>query len=375
MRKRNLLLTAALFFGVASFTNAQEAKKEKKISDYVTVGGWVDFQYDYQNEDSKDELNTFQIRRARLDVKGQIDKMVEFRLQGDFCNSPALIDGFVKVKFNDYINFQAGQFKSPFTIENPYSPLDLELIENAQVISQLSGYKGKDALTKLEGEKAGRAIGISLYGRAFKVERNGAEFHLLKYDLGIFNGNGINVKDDNFAKTFVGRLEFYPFLKDILISGSMYYGTYSAFGEKDTETGETKKYDADKIRYAVGARYDDGKIMIRSEYLTGKTGIYDEGINDLKNQNSDGVYVSAGYWFTMKELMKGLGEQKVRPVIRYDYYRSDVDAENSASSYYTAGVDWWLQKHLCFKLDYTYRDVQAKDNARHCIAAQISVKF
>lgn len=368
MKKRKLLLAAALFFGAATFTNAQEAKKEKKISDYVTVGGWIDFQYDYQNEDSNDELNTFQLRRARLDVKGQINKMVEFRLQGDLCNTPALIDAFVKVKFNDYINLQAGQFKSPFTLENPYSPLDLEAIENAQVISQLSGYKGKDGLTGLANEKYGRTIGLALYGSAFKVERNGMEFPLLKYDLGIFNGNGVNTKDDNFSKTFIGRLEFYPFMKDLVVSGSMYYGTYCV------EEAE-QQHDADKIRYAVGARYDDGKIVVRSEYLTGQTGKYNAETSDLENQHSDGVYVAAGYWFKMKELQEGLGEQKIRPVLRYDYYRNDVDAESPASSYYMAGVDWWPQKHLRFQLNYTYRDVQAKDNARHCIAAQISVKF
>ena len=121
--------------------SAKTSKLLEQISEHVSVEGWIDAQYAYDRMGDASQSSVFQIRRARLDIKGSLSKWVDFRLQADFAPSPRLIDGFVKVNFCKFVQLQVGQFKIPFSLENKLSPLDLELTENAEVISALSGYK------------------------------------------------------------------------------------------------------------------------------------------------------------------------------------------------------------------------------------------
>ena len=86
MRKKSLILIVMMIvFGSLSTINAQENKKSL-IGDYLSISGWMNIQYDYerqlQNDDvTLDEINTLNVRRARLDIKGNINKHLEFRLQ------------------------------------------------------------------------------------------------------------------------------------------------------------------------------------------------------------------------------------------------------------------------------------------------------
>jgi hypothetical protein len=146
MMKRKSLLLIVMMFALTSLSTINAQEKKKLIGDYLSISGWMNIQYDYESQLQNDEAtldvisNTFNVRRARLDFKGNISKNVEFRVQGDLAGTPKLVDGFVKVKLHKSFNIQAGQFKIPFTFENPQSPLTLEGIEYAQVISKLSGY-------------------------------------------------------------------------------------------------------------------------------------------------------------------------------------------------------------------------------------------
>ena len=187
IRKSLLLVMIMVMVGSLSFVNAQE--KKKLIGDYLSVSGWMNIQYDYEQQLNNEgvsitDINTFNVRRARLDFKGNISKNLEFRVQADMAGSPKLVDGFVKVKLSKYFNIQAGQFKIPFTFENPQSPLTLEGVEYAQVISKLSGYSDVTGVTTYSG---GRDVGLMIYGNLFSFEDNGKQIPILTYKLGVFN--------------------------------------------------------------------------------------------------------------------------------------------------------------------------------------------
>lgn len=371
--KRNLFITVALLLLsslTASFAQIkpQSAPKKSLIGDYMSIGGYINSQYSFESQELNDgtmkESNTFQIRRARLDIKGNITKNIEFRLQSDLSKSPVLVDAFIKVKFNPYINVQVGQFKVPFSIENPYSPLNLESIDNAQVISALSGFSDVSGISSY---KYGRDLGFMLYGGFFNKD----DFQLINYSIGIFNGNGINVKDNNMSKDIAGRLEFHPWIKELVISGSIYIGEYKL----------EDKENATRDRYGVGGEYKNDRFVFRSEYLWGVTGmdITDE-VNTLVegktigDKKSDGYYAVASYKFKLgKE-----GKQTLAPVLRYDYYNENTEAietASTASTYYMLGLDWWPEKHLRFQLNYTLRDKASNDKLGHAVAAMLSVKF
>ena len=123
-----------MMFALTSLSTINAQEKKKLIGDYLSISGWMNIQYDYESQLSNDgltldQVNTFNVRRARLDFKGNITKNLEFRVQGDLAGTPKLVDGFVKIKLQKYFNIQVGQFKIPFTFENPQSPLTLEGVE------------------------------------------------------------------------------------------------------------------------------------------------------------------------------------------------------------------------------------------------------
>ena len=376
MRKKFLLLLVIMMFlGSLSTISAQE--KKKLIGDYLSISGWMNIQYDYERQLQNDnltltELNTFNVRRARLDVKGNINPHLEFRLQGDFAVSPKMVDGFVKVKLAKYFNIQAGQFKIPFTFENPQSPLTLEGIEYAQVISKLSGYSDVCHVATYSG---GRDVGLMLYGDLFSFENNGKEIPILTYKLGVFNGNGMNKKDANLGKDIAGSIEICPGVKGLKLAASYYDGNYlldNEFEINDTLTIKHKNENAERNRLTFGGKYENGRLTIRSEYIYGETNMANkDGIYLLK---SDGFYVAAGYWFDIKCEKSG-NVQRIRPVARYDFFREDMTEINTNSTYYMVGIDWWPMQNLRLLVNYTLKDKAANDNLGHLLQAQLSVKF
>ena len=357
--KRKSLLLIVMMFALASMTTINAQEKKSLIGDYLSISGWMNIQYDYERQLQNggvtlDEINTFNVRRARLDFKGNINKNLEFRVQADVAGTPKLVDCFVKVKLHKSFNIQVGQFKIPFTFENPQSPLTLEGVEYAQVISKLSGYSDMSGVKTYSG---GRDVGVMIYGNFFSFEHNGKEIPILTYKLGVFNGNGMNNKDANTAKDIAASIEVCPKVKGLMLAASYYDGNY--YLNDDAKN-------ANRDRLTFGGKYENGRLTVRSEYITGKTEMANkDGIYTL---NSDGFYVAGGYWFNMKN-------QRIRPVARYDFLRQDIENPEKNSTYYMAGIDWWPYNNLRLLVNYTIKDKPGYENLGHLFQAQLSVKF
>lgn len=305
---------------------------DKALQKLPKISGFINTQYTF---DRQAETNSFSIRRARLDLKGNLSKIVDYRLQADFSNAPKLVDAFVRLKFSPYIGIQIGQFKMPFSLETPYSPLKMAAIDNAQVISKLSGYKD------LSGSHSmGRDMGVALYGGFFHREG----YNIVDYNIGLFNGNGVNTKDNNKHKDFIGRIEIHP-IKAITLSASVYRG----------KMNDEVKDLVPKDRYALSFRYDDSRFLFRAEYLRGKT-------NEKK---TEGYYGIVGYRLSPKFL----------PVLRYDYYREDLSVANNRSNFYMAGIDYWPWKFVRLQLNYTLKQIQADDKFYGLVGGMVTVKF
>lgn len=291
---------------------ARLIKLENKLSWMPQISGFVQLRYQYQ---TLSDDNSFDVKRARLDFKGGIGAKVDYRLQLDFASSPKIIDAFVRYTPFKQFGIQIGQFKVPFTLENPYSPLKLEAIDNAMAISYLSGFNDISGISA-----AGRDIGLSLFGTLAKG--------VIEYGVGIYNGSGINRSDENNHKDFAGRLNINP-IKALTLSGSVYLGKT---GEKDAPLQE-------RNRYSFGARYDDKRIVVRSEYVHGTTG-------DLE---SEGYYVIAGWWI----------KNKLMPLVRFEGFQRDVLDIETRQLNYMAGIDYWPIKNLRIQVNYTHRHFYA----------------
>ncbi|MBO7092413.1 MAG: hypothetical protein J6W23_11565, partial [Victivallales bacterium] len=126
---------------------ADKQKKERiwKLSDYLQIHGFVDTQYghDWQREDdgSLTQSDVIMLRRTRFDFSGQFHPMLDFRLQADMAIKPCLMDAWLRVKFCKYVHLWIGQIKTPYTMDNFLSPLDLEFVELSQSVASLAGFR------------------------------------------------------------------------------------------------------------------------------------------------------------------------------------------------------------------------------------------
>ena len=341
MRKFRLILLATLMI-ISSLTFAQEkVDRTPKISGFVQALYQADFSKDFDLND-----NTFRMRRVRMSIDGKLTENLSYKIQGDFGRSPMLVDAYVKYKVCDALSIQVGQYKLPFTMETAINPVNLEIFDYGEVVTKLTGYSDVCGVGAL-----GRDIGVMATGKLFKKD----DFSILEYAVGVFNGNGVNNTDNNNRKDVAGRLEFHPWVKEVTLTGSFYIGKYN----KDDNFG-------DRNRYSGGAQFKNDRLIVRSEFVAGDTGVNDT----IGNFKSNGLYAVVGYNFF-------LGEDKAQslmPVLRFDRFVADADIENGGKNYFTAGINYWPVKCLNFKLDYTYIKPETGDES-HRIVAILSYKF
>ena len=331
----------------------ERREKQKGGLEMPRISGFVQGMYQ-ANLSDEGELkdNTLRMRRVRLSVDGNLSKTVSYKIQGDFTRSPMLVDAFIKYKPCREFAIQLGQFKTPFTIESPINPVNLEIFDYGEAVQQLGGYKDVCGVGAL-----GRDLGLMATGSLFPVEgEEGYKYSIVDYSIGVFNGNGANNLDNNNSKDLVGRLDVHPGLKEITLSGSYYYGKYT----KD------ENIDCTRNRWAAGAQYNDGKVLIRGEYIGGKTGISDVTTAN-PYYNSNGYYGVVGYNFQA-------GEQKIMPVLRYEHFTKDASIVNGGTNWYTAGINYWPLKSVNCKLDYSLIQKEAGGNS-HRVVAMVSYKF
>ena len=363
----------------------EQEKREKKDAkggfEMPKISGFVQGMYQADLDD-KGELssNTLRMRRVRMSLEGTLVKGLTYKIQGDFSRSPMLVDAFLKYKACDAFAIQLGQFKTPFTLESPINPVNLEIFDYGESVQKLVGYSDVCGVGAL-----GRDLGIMATGNLFPIMgEEGIKYHVVNYSLGLFNGNGANVIDNNNRKDLVGRLEVHPGLKDLTLSGSYYYGKYL----------KNEDYNGVRNRWSAGVQYNDGNLVIRGEYLSGNTGYQGfEGEGAPNQFNSKGYYAVAGYNFKFGKEGK---EQKLMPVLRYEHFEQQTGVfgahtadhviymlpdASAPTSYYTVGINYWPIKSVNFKLDYSLIDGAKKvdnhyqDYMSHRVVGILSYKF
>lgn len=360
----------------------EREKREKKDAkgglEMPKLSGFVQGMYIANlDQDGKLTDNTLRMRRVRLSVEGNLFKGLTYKIQGDFSRSPMLVDAFLKYKVCDEFAIQLGQFKTPFSIESPINPVNLEIFDYGEGIQKLVGYSDVCGVGAL-----GRDLGIMATGNLFPIKgEEGIDYHVVNYSLGLFNGNGANIVDNNNRKDVVGRLEVHPGLKNLTLSGSYYWGMYrnttveNQIVADGVAVGKTAFDNGIRNRWSAGIQYNDGKLLIRSEYISGKTGCKIGGLDEHAEPiildyilYSKGYYAVAGYNFLLgKDQI-----QKLMPVLRYEHFTNDVI--NAGTNWYTVGLNYWPIKSLNFKLDYSFVQKPIGGNT-HRIVGILSYKF
>lgn len=278
---------------------AQEFKAPK-------ISGMVNVRYAWS--DKEDDTHGFDIRRIRLAADGSLSDKLDYKFQAEYETTVKVIDAFLRWKITPAFNIQIGEYKVQYSQETLYGPATWLTIENPAAVARLNGYND------LSGLKAnGRDVGVTFYGDLFDK--------VVSYRVGVFNGNGINTKDDNNKKDFAGLIWIRP-LKELAFSVGHYQGVYGAKGDEHV-----------RIRTSAGVEYKDDRLTLRGEYLNGNTA----------GQKSDGAYATAAYWVS----------KVVQPVVSVDYFKADRDQDEQQWNY-QVGVNVIPIKKLRIQAAYTY---------------------
>ncbi len=314
-------------------------------------GGYIVGKYSATDRDGQSSNSGFDLRYVRLYMNGYCFKDFYYRIQMEVNDAPGndkgprIVDAFVEWQKFDYLRVKLGQFKRSFGFENPYNPLDVGFGSYSQATSKLAGMSDRNG----EHKSGGRDVGVQLQGDLFPMA-GGHKF--LHYQVGLFNGQGINHKEKNNHKDLIGGLWFQP-VKNLCIGGFGWNGKYKS---------ETSGNEVSRVRWGAGFKYETDWTF-RGEYMSSVGGVVDKPT--LPNR-ADAWYVAVGVP-VMKDL-KIYG--------KWDCYR-EGKAWNSMKTDYCLSANYRLSKNFFFQLNYarTYDRSAAIGKRYNTADLQIYARF
>lgn len=273
MKTKALIICLIAMIITPCIVKAQEKEeKERKlsdmiatISDFVTVKGYAQLSYEY-NE--KDNTNSFYIRRIILFGDVHLHKRVDLFYMFSIGSSFKPLEIWGRFKVCDELNFKIGQMKTPYTMESVMSLSKAEIIEGALPVNYLAGIDGSDKAYSGGQSLGGRDFGVVVEGKLFNYAYTGGKF--MEYHVGLFNGQGINLKDKNNHKDFAMSFDLLP-TKWLKLTGAGYFGKGYALADVP-EDGITEGKDYTRNRWTTGLEIKTNPFMLRAEYLEGKNG-------------------------------------------------------------------------------------------------------
>ena len=372
--------------------SAQENKPKISVVSDIKFSGYVMSQYQYSGQDSK-ESNSFNIRMVRMALEGRLLNDFYWKVQlqangntSDLGSSPRMVDAFAEWQKYDAFKIKAGQFKRPFTFENPMHPITQGFMSYSQNVSKLSGFSDRSG----EHASNGSDIGVQIQGDCL---RNASGRKLLHYQVGVFNGQGTNQKDVDQRKDIIGGVWVAP-VKGLRIGAFGWTGSYARKGTwkvvdsnhqtvvddkgNAVYTKDSKVRSLAKNRYAFSVEYAANDWTVRSEY------IHSQGYGFEKTLSS-GKETDCSINYKAGDKADGFYALMIAPVIskklyakaRYDLYRPQADWTHSKTNY-EIGANYWIGKNIMLAAEYVRvndRSLAADKHNYNMVDVEFDVKF
>lgn len=318
--KRILTVAAALTMALCAFAqeNAQPeyGYQQTGFTSTPKVGAYIIGSYKYSDQDGANDGPGFGCRLIRAYVDGSIYNDFKYRVQMQFGGgNPHVKDFYVEWAKYKYFSVKMGQFKRAFTFENPFNPWDVGVGDFSILVQKFAGMGDRLG----EANMGGRDLGIQAQGDLLPI---GEDNHsLLHYQVGLWNGQGINVADLNSKKDLIGTIQFQP------IAG-LWLGVFGWKGSWVNGAGTEFK----RERLSYGVKFDKNNWTFRSEFAQNIAGERED------TGKSDAFYATAG--IPLKNWLK--------VYVKWDNYR-EVGAVHNM---YSSAVNFRLHKNLNFQLEF-----------------------
>ncbi len=296
--------------------------KETKFFSTPKVGAYIIAGYKYSDLNPQTFGDGFNCRLIRAYVDGSIFNDFKYRIQFQANGEkPHVKDYYIEwARFPEF-SVKLGQFKRAFTFENPMNPWDVGVGDFSFLVQKMAGMGDRLG----EANMGGRDQGIQIQGDLFPIGKEG--YRLVHYQLGLYNGQGINVKDVNKEKDIIGTIQLQP------IRG-LYLGVFGWKGSWNNGNEDLKRE-----RLSYGLKFDRNNWTVRAEYAHAIAG------EVAQSGAADALYVTAGIpltdWFKL--------------YLKWDEFRADGTAATSHDMY-SACANFRLHKNLNFQLEYRFHN-------------------
>ena len=375
------ILTSLALAALATISaSAQEKKPQIQVFNDIKFSGYVMTQFQASDQEDK-ESNSFNIRMVRMALEGRLMQDLYWKVQiqangntSDLGSSPRMVDAFAEWQKYDAFKIKAGQFKRPFSFENPMHPITQGFMGYSQGITKLSGFSDR------VGEHAsnGRDVGVQIQGDFLKNE---AGRNLVHYQIGVFNGQGTNQKDVDQRKDIIGGAWVMP-IKGLRIGAFGWTGSYArkgtwtevdANGNAQTKSGVRS---VSKNRYAFSAEYAANDWTVRSEYIHSQGYGFEKPMSSGKETDCSINYAAGdkadGFYALM---IAPVVSKKLYAKARYDLYRPRAEWSTSKTNY-EIGANYWIGKSIMIGAEYVrVNDRSLKKHNYNMVDVELDVKF
>ena len=365
-----------------SVAQKEQTTWEKIISHMPKFSGYLQTGWNWSKTSATGSRasSSFQAKRLRLIMDGNVGEKVDFRLQIEAFNGIAcstngngqktvqVMDAFATLKLMPELKIRAGQFYTPLGYENyDISPKTLETVDFSNIVYRMA-CRNPYEYNVID---YGRDLGVMIMGDAFD---SGKGFRYLHYDLALTNGSLPTKDDRNSSKDVYASVTVRP-MKYFNIKTTYNYGRYSTQNIGGTPGVGSGKY-SPMNRMVVGAWYNDPQgLDLRAEY-----GLMKSKVNGIKFINEQGAYFLAAY-----HLNKWL------PMVRWDMYKDS--SEQGAAGVVTGnnktttnnynrillGVNYQLYKNVTIQFNYHHyfynKDVEAANGYAATNQIQLMGRF
>lgn len=365
-----------------SVAQKEQTTWEKIISHMPKFSGYLQTGWNWSKTSATGSRasSSFQAKRLRLIMDGNVGEKVDFRLQIEAFNGIAgstngngqktvqVMDAFATLKLMPELKIRAGQFYTPLGYENyDISPKTLETLDFSNIVYRMA-CRNPYEYNVID---YGRDLGVMIMGDAFD---SGKGFRYLHYDLALTNGSLPTKDDRNSSKDVYASVTVRP-MKYFNIKTTYNYGRYSTQNIGGSTGVGSGKY-SPMNRMVVGAWYNDPQgLDLRAEY-----GLMKSKVNGIKFIDEQGAYFLAAYHIN-----------KWLPMVRWDMYKDS--SEQGAAGVVTGnnktttnnynrillGVNYQLYKNVTIQFNYHHyfynKDVEAANGYAATNQIQLMGRF
>lgn len=287
-----------------------------------TIGGRI--HADYRHIQDEIAASTFDVRRAYLTLQGKWNEYLTWDLTGDFANlvnSAPLDVAWINLAYSDRMQFRAGQFKMPFSMEELGSSRFLDFQERS-LVNVLAPQRER---------------GLMMHG----VPMPG-----VTYGVAVSTGQGRNNNDTvapQASNDYIGRLTVnMAELLQVQDKATYHLGLAATHGELPTGFGLSQRTEARGISFFNTANFTGREVRrarwgLEGAIAYGPVKVHSEWITaQYQGQSSAGVaYERDISAFSVGALWMLTGERYA------ETYRNGLFGRMTPIQNYTPGGDSW----------------------------------